>query len=104
MRLGRILLIVLAVAVILGLGVLAWHTARGGVPFAGGLAFNLPFGSIFSPNITPDKDTGIGGWSDAQFLGALHRGVDDQGQPLYPAMPYAAFTYMTDADGLAIKA
>jgi mono/diheme cytochrome c family protein len=82
----------------------ACHTARGGTPFAGGLAFNLPFGSIWSPNITPDKDTGIGGWTDAQFLGALHKGVDDQGQPLYPAMPYAAFAYMTDADALAIKA
>ena len=82
----------------------ACHTARGGPPFAGGLAFNLPFGSIFSPNITPDKDTGIGGWTDAQFLGALHRGVDETGAPLYPAMPYAAFAYMTDADALAIKA
>ncbi|HEX3364507.1 cytochrome c [Phenylobacterium sp.] len=82
----------------------ACHTARGGAPFAGGLAFNLPFGSIWSPNITPDKDTGIGGWTDAQFLGALHRGVDDAGQPLYPAMPYAAFAQMTDADALAIKA
>ncbi len=82
----------------------ACHTAKGGVPFAGGLAFNLPFGTIWSPNITADKETGIGGWTDAQFLGALHRGVDDEGQPLYPAMPYAAFTSMTDADGLAIKA
>ena len=82
----------------------ACHTAKGGAPFAGGLAFNLPFGSIWSPNITPDKGTGIGGWTDAQFLGALHRGVDDQGQPLYPAMPYAAFAHMTDADALAIKA
>jgi mono/diheme cytochrome c family protein len=81
----------------------ACHTAKGGAPFAGGLAFNLPFGSIWSPNITPDKDTGIGGWTDAQFLGALHRGVDDEGHRLYPAMPYAAFTYMTDADALAIK-
>jgi len=82
----------------------ACHTAKGGVPFAGGLAFNLPFGTIWSPNITADKETGIGGWSDAQFLGGLHRGVDDEGHPLYPAMPYAAFTYMTDADALAIKA
>ncbi|MBS0409472.1 MAG: cytochrome c, partial [Proteobacteria bacterium] len=82
----------------------ACHTARGGQPFAGGLAFNLPFGSLYSPNITADKETGIGSWTDAQFLGALHRGVDDQGQPLYPAMPYAAYTYMTDADALAIKA
>jgi mono/diheme cytochrome c family protein len=82
----------------------ACHTAKGGQPFAGGLAFNLPFGTIWSPNITADKDTGIGGWSDAQFLGALRRGVDDQNQPLYPAMPYPAFAYMTDADALAIKA
>ena len=82
----------------------ACHTAKGGVPFAGGLAFRLPFGTIWSPNITPDKETGIGGWTDAQFLGALHRGVDDEGHPLYPAMPYAAFAHMTDADGLAIKA
>ncbi len=75
----------------------ACHTAKGGKPFAGGLAFNLPFGSIYSPNITPDpdKETGIGGWTDAQFLAALHRGVDDQGARLYPAMPYAAFTYIT---------
>lgn len=82
----------------------ACHTSRGGQLFAGGLAFHLPFGTIYSPNITADKDTGIGSWSDAQFLGALHRGVDDQGQPLYPAMPYPAYTYMTDADALAIKA
>ncbi len=82
----------------------ACHTAKGGVPFAGGLAFNLPFGTIWSPNITADKDTGIGNWTDAQFLGALHKGVDDEGKPLYPAMPYAAYAYMTDADALAIKA
>jgi len=43
----------------------ACHTAKGGAPFAGGLAFNLPFGTLYSPNITPDKETGIGNWSDA---------------------------------------
>jgi len=80
------------------------HTAKGGKAFAGGLAFRLPFGTIYSPNITPDKDTGIGGWSDADFLNAIHKGTDDQGEPLYPAMPYASYTYMTDADALAIKA
>ena len=74
------------------------------MPYAGGLAFALPFGTIYSPNITADKDTGIGNWSDAQFLNALHRGVDDEGERLYPAMPYASYTYMTDADALAIKA
>ena len=81
----------------------ACHTAKGGTPFAGGLAFKLPFGVVYSANITPDKDTGIGGWSDADFLRAVHDGVDNDGATLYPAMPYAAFTYMTDADVLAIK-
>lgn len=82
----------------------ACHTAKGGEPFAGGLAFVLPFGTIYSANITPDKDTGIGSWSDAAFLNALHKGTDDEGKPLYPAMPYASYTGMTDTDALAIKA
>ena len=56
----------------------ACHTAKGGAPFAGGLALVTPFGTIYSPNITPDKDTGIGTWSDASFLGALHKGIDDE--------------------------
>jgi mono/diheme cytochrome c family protein len=80
------------------------HTAKGGAAFAGGLAFKLPFGTIYSPNITADKETGIGNWSDAQFLDAVHRGIDDEGERLYPAMPYASYTRMTDADALAIKA
>jgi mono/diheme cytochrome c family protein len=82
----------------------ACHTAKGGAPFAGGLGFVLPFGTIYSANITPDKDTGIGTWSDASFLNALHKGVDDEGVALYPAMPYASYASMTDADALAIKA
>ena len=82
----------------------ACHTAKGGVPFAGGRGFVLPFGTIYSANITPDKDTGIGTWSDASFLNALHKGIDDEGVRLYPAMPYASYTSMTDADALAIKA
>ena len=80
------------------------HTAKGGVPFAGGLAFKLPFGAIYSSNITPDRETGIGAWTDAEFLNALHKGVGRGGKPLYPAMPYASYTYLTDADALAIKA
>jgi mono/diheme cytochrome c family protein len=80
------------------------HTAKGGAPYAGGFAINLPFGTIYSANITADKDTGIGNWTDAQFLGALHRGVDDEGEHLYPAMPYSSYTHMSDADALAIKA
>ena len=82
----------------------ACHTAPGGAPFAGGFAFNMPFGTIYSTNITPDKETGIGNYSDAQFLAAVHRGIRADGQKLYPAMPYASYTYMTDADALAIKA
>lgn len=82
----------------------ACHTAKGGVRYAGGLGFVLPFGTIYSANITPDKDTGIGSWSDTAFLNAIHKGIDDEGVPLYPAMPYASYTLMTDADALAIKA
>ncbi len=80
------------------------HTAKGGAPFAGGLAFVISLGTLYSPNITPDEETGIGGWSDAAFLNAIHKGKDDEGSPLYPAMPFASYTGMTDADALAIKA
>jgi mono/diheme cytochrome c family protein len=82
----------------------ACHTAKGGEPFAGGRAFVLPFGTMYSTNITPDKDTGIGAYTDADFLNALHRGVGRGNVKLYPAMPYASYTYMADADALAIKA
>jgi mono/diheme cytochrome c family protein len=80
------------------------HTAKDGVPFAGGRAFVLPFGTIYSTNITPDVETGIGGYSDANFLDAVHKGIGRGGTRLYPAMPYASYTYMADADALAIKA
>ena len=80
------------------------HTAKGQAPYAGGFAFNLPFGTIYSTNITPDKDTGIGNYTDAQFLAAMHRGIRADGKRLYPAMPFASYTYMTDADALAVKA
>ncbi len=80
------------------------HTAPGGAPFAGGFAFNMPFGTIYSTNITPDKDTGIGNYTDAQFLAAVHKGVRANGENLYPAMPYTSYALMTDADALAIKA
>src|ERR1700722_17584045 len=62
----------------------ACHTVEGGRSFAGGLAFNLPFGTLYSPNITPDRETGIGAWSDADFLNALHKGVAPDGMHLYP--------------------
>jgi mono/diheme cytochrome c family protein len=80
------------------------HTARGGALFAGGFPFVLPFGTLYSTNITPDEQTGIGSYSDAQFLAALRHGVRRDGANLYPAMPFTSYTYMTDADGLAIKA
>ena len=82
----------------------ACHTAIGGQPFAGARAFVLPFGTIYSTNLTPDKDTGIGQYTDADFLAAVHRGVRRDGAPLYPVMPFASYTYLTDADALAIKA
>lgn len=82
----------------------ACHTEPGGTPFAGGFAFNMPFGTIYSTNITPDKETGIGNYTDAQFLNAVHKGVRANGENLYPAMPYTSYTLMTDADALAIKA
>jgi len=80
------------------------HTAKDGVPFAGGRAFVLPFGTIYSTNITPDVDTGIGRYTDTGFLDAMHKGIGRGGTRLYPAMPYASYTYMADADALAIKA
>ena len=82
----------------------ACHTAEGGKRFAGGRPFDTDFGTIFSPNITPDKETGIGAWSDADFLKAVHEGVGKDGKNLYPAFPYASYTYLTDEDVLAIKA
>lgn len=80
------------------------HTAEGGARFAGGRAFVLQFGTLYSTNITPDKDTGIGNYSDANFLDAVHKGIGLGDTKLYPAMPFASYTYMTDADAVAIKA
>jgi mono/diheme cytochrome c family protein len=82
----------------------ACHTAPGGQPFAGGLPFNLPFGTIYSPNITPDTKTGIGGWTDAQFVRALRRGVGRHGEDLYPALPYVDYALLSTDDVLAIRA
>lgn len=82
----------------------ACHNALGGKPFAGGYAFRLPFGTIYSSNITPDRETGIGAWSDDDFLRALHDGIGKDGENLYPAFPYTSYTLLTDRDVLAIKA
>jgi mono/diheme cytochrome c family protein len=83
---------------------MACHTASGGKEFAGGLGINLPFGTLYSTNITPDKESGIGNYSDQDFLNAIHRGTRRDGVRLYPAMPFTSYTYITDADALAIKA
>src|SRR6202049_3713756 len=84
---------------------IACHTAPGVQAYAGGVAFNLPLiGTMYSTNITPDKETGIGNYTDQQFLDVLHKGIRRDGALLYPAMSYTSYTYMTDADALAIKA
>jgi len=82
----------------------ACHTAPGGAPYAGGRAFKLTFGTIYSRNITPDPKTGIGQWSDDDFVDALQRGVAKGGEHLYPAFPYTAYTKLSRDDILAIKA
>jgi len=74
------------------------HTARGGQPFAGGLPLATPFGTIYSTNITPDVDTGIGNWSLEAFTRAMRHGVARDGHLLYPAFPYIHFTRMSDGD------
>ncbi len=80
------------------------HTVRGGKNFAGGLPVPTPFGTIFSSNITPDAETGIGQWSEAAFRRAMQSGVDRDGQHLYPTFPYDHFTNVTGEDDQALYA
>lgn len=80
------------------------HTAPGGKAFAGGLGLPTPFGTIYSTNITPDPDTGIGRWPEAAFQRAMREGVDREGRHLYPAFPYDHFTLVTDDDNRALYA
>ena len=75
-----------------------------GVPYAGGLALATPFGTLVTPNITPDKETGIGTWTAEDFWRVLHFGINKRGEPLYPAMPYVFFTKVTREDSDAIFA
>ena len=82
----------------------ACHTAEGGKAMSGGLAFATPLGVVYSTNITPDSKTGIGGYSLAQFEGALRRGVRGDGSYLYPAMPYTSFAKISDDDVKALYA
>jgi len=82
----------------------ACHTTAGGKPFTGGLAFKLPFGTLYSPNITPDTATGIGAWSDDEFVSAVQQGVGKDGKHYYPAFPYTSYSLMPRDEILAIKA
>jgi len=82
----------------------ACHTVAGSDrPFAGGVAFQLPFGTIYSSNITSDVDTGIGGWTDDEFVHAVRDGIRNDGQHLYPAFPYTSYTALSRDDVLAIR-
>jgi mono/diheme cytochrome c family protein len=74
------------------------HTAQGGRPFAGGRPLETPFGTVFTTNITPDPETGIGRWSRKAFVRALRDGVARNGDLLYPAFPYDHFTHASDPD------
>ncbi|MHA6821551.1 c-type cytochrome [Ralstonia pseudosolanacearum] len=77
----------------------ACHTAPGGKPFAGGLPLQIPLlGTIYSSNITPDPETGIGKWRYEDFERAVRQGVSDDGENLYPAMPYPSYAKINDAD------
>src|ERR1700751_3611383 len=80
------------------------HTVRGGKAFAGGLGIPTPFGAIYSTNITPDPETGIGRWSEAAFRRAMRQGVARDGAYLYPAFPYDHFTLVSDDDAKALYA
>src|ERR1700742_1294610 len=80
------------------------HTVRGGASLAGGLAVPTPFGPIYSSNITPDPETGIGRWSEEAFRRAMRSGVNRDGQHLYPTFPYDHFTNVSDGDDRALYA
>ena len=83
----------------------ACHTNPGsGKPFAGGRTIETPFGNVVAANITPDRETGIGGWSGEDFKKALKTGIGKGGVHLYPAMPYVYYSKMTDKDVEAIWA
>lgn len=77
---------------------IACHTTPGGKAFAGGLAIGTPFGTIYTPNITADKETGLGKWSEKDFIRAMRDGVSHQGKYYYPAFPYLYFNLVTDED------
>jgi mono/diheme cytochrome c family protein len=83
---------------------IACHTKHGGAPFAGGLPMVTPFGTLYSQNITPDTQFGIGNWSADDFYKMLHTGRSRDGKLLYPAMPFPAYTKVTRQDSDAMFA
>jgi mono/diheme cytochrome c family protein len=87
-------------------GCVTCHTddAEDAQPFAGGRALESPFGTFFVPNITPDPETGIGDWSDEEFVQAFWNGVNPEGEHYFPAFPFTAYTGVTREDLLAMKA
>ena len=87
-------------------GCITCHTedSDDAVPLAGGRAMETPFGTFYSPNITPDVDTGIGDWSDDDFVNAFWEGVSPDGEHYFPSFPYTAYTGASRDDLLAIKA
>ena len=87
-------------------GCITCHTEESddAVPLAGGYALKSPFGTFYTPNITPDQDTGIGNWSDEDFLRAFHDGTNPEGDAYFPAFPYTAYTGVSRDDLLAMKA
>ncbi len=80
------------------------HTAEGGPTLAGGDPLKTPFGTFYPPNITPDPETGIGKWSEEDFIRALREGLSPEGQPYYPAFPFTSYTRMNVQDIRALKA
>jgi len=82
------------------------HTdpTRKDAPLAGGVELKSPFGTFRAPNITPDRETGIGGWSDTDFVRAMTQGVAPDGRLYYPAFPYTSYTKMTERELLDLKA
>ncbi|WP_225032028.1 cytochrome c [Paraburkholderia sp. XV] len=83
---------------------IACHTAKGGKPFAGGLAIGSPLGTIYSTNITPDPRYGIGNWSYDDFSRLMRHGEVKSGYVVYPAMPYPSYARLTDYDMKALYA
>ena len=83
---------------------MACHTRRGDAPYAGGRPLATPFGTVFSSNLTPDPQTGIGTWSAAHFWRAMHHGRSRDGRLLLPAFPYTSYTRVTRADSDALWA